>query len=656
GLAGLTNLGNTCFMSSSLQCLAHAVPLMRAFLGGGYLQDLNRSNPLGMKGELAEAFGGLMEQLWRGGLSAVTPRSFKAKIGRFAPQFSGYAQHDSQEFLAFLLDGLHEDTNRIKNKPYIEEKDLHGRPDEAVAAEAWSNYRARNDSLVVDHFQGLFKSTVDCPQCGFNSVKFDPFMYLSLPLPESRRRVVEVVLVHTDGSELPSRMALELASGATLGDLLRATASTAGLPAEVVTSPDSHLLAARTLRGTSATATYDELVLLTDCRVRVADAVYACVYVCVYLGKTEQKGKAELRTHKKQPRYAARQFFHLGLLDAASSVQYRSERSASPHYSATLQDDELSRMQVLYMPEAQPPYDPDQVMKVTRTNKTDKQEWVISGDCPLSEFLLFFNDPPTATTTATGTCATPEAARSGGRVLYDPELLDSPSEHPSLRDQRRRAAAGPQPVSLDACMTTFLQPERLAESDAWWAYCPRCKSHVCADKKLDLWSLPEVLVVHLKRFSYTRYSRNKLDTPVDFPLHGLDLGPYVLRPQSVPPVYDLFAVSNHYGSMGGGHYTAYAKLPSPPQDAQTQEAATHSGDRWYCFDDSRVSSVDPEGVRSPAAYVLFYRRRAEASADPRELGDLLEQLRQQRTELQQQAAAAAAAVRVGGSCGGWRAA
>jgi uncharacterized UBP type Zn finger protein len=50
----------------------------------------------------------------------VVPRGFKAKIAQFAPQFSGYAQHDSQEFLAFLLDGLHEDINRIQQKPYIE--------------------------------------------------------------------------------------------------------------------------------------------------------------------------------------------------------------------------------------------------------------------------------------------------------------------------------------------------------------------------------------------------------------------------------------------------------------------------------------------------------------------------------------------------------
>lgn len=55
-----------------------------------------------------------------------------------------------QELLAFLLDGLHEDLNRVKLKPYIETKDSDGRPDEEVAYECWRNHKARNDSLIVD--------------------------------------------------------------------------------------------------------------------------------------------------------------------------------------------------------------------------------------------------------------------------------------------------------------------------------------------------------------------------------------------------------------------------------------------------------------------------------------------------------------------------
>ena len=56
--------------------------------------------------------------------------SFQVAVGRFAPQFSGYQQQDSQELLAFLLDGLHEDLNRIHKKPYIEQKDAEDRPDQ----------------------------------------------------------------------------------------------------------------------------------------------------------------------------------------------------------------------------------------------------------------------------------------------------------------------------------------------------------------------------------------------------------------------------------------------------------------------------------------------------------------------------------------------
>ena len=62
-----------------------------------------------------------------------------------------------------------------------------------------------------------------------------------------------------------------------------------------------------------------------------------------------------------------------------------------------------------------------------------------------------------------------------------------------------------------------------------------------------------MLVISLKRFSYNRYWRDKLDTPVEFPTRGLDMSPYVINQNHGPAVYDLVAVSNHYGGMGGGH-------------------------------------------------------------------------------------------------------
>ena len=76
---------------------------------------------------------------------------------------------------------------------------------------------------------------------------------------------------------------------------------------------------------------------------------------------------------------------------------------------------------------------------------------------------------------------------------------------------------------------SFVQKERLDSAEAW--YCPKCKEHVQATKKLDLWSAPEILILHLKRFQYTTQSRRKIDAPVAFPLANLDLSPYLIHQQ-----------------------------------------------------------------------------------------------------------------------------
>ncbi|XP_065617775.1 ubiquitin carboxyl-terminal hydrolase 8-like, partial [Quercus suber] len=228
GLTGLQNFGNTCFMNSAIQCLVHTPELVDYFLGD-YPKEINYDNPLGMKGELALAFGDLLRKLWAPGARPVAPRMFKSKLANFAPQFSGYNQHDSQEFLAFLLDGLHEDLNRVKCKPYVEAKGLEDCPDEEVAEEYWKNHLARNDSIIVDSCQGQFRSTLICPLCKKVSVTFDPFMYLSLPLPSTVMRTMTLTVMGADGITLPSTYTITVPDCGKLTDLIVALSAACSL-------------------------------------------------------------------------------------------------------------------------------------------------------------------------------------------------------------------------------------------------------------------------------------------------------------------------------------------------------------------------------------------------------------------------------------------
>jgi len=138
-------------------------------IAGLYQEELNPGNPLGMHGAIAEAFGALLQRIWAtSGPSSFSPREFKVQLQRFAPQFSGYQQHDSQELLAFLLDGLHEDLNRVLKKPYVEKPDWEGGGDLELmqfARKNWEGYMLRNDSVIVDLFQGQYQSTLICPEC-----------------------------------------------------------------------------------------------------------------------------------------------------------------------------------------------------------------------------------------------------------------------------------------------------------------------------------------------------------------------------------------------------------------------------------------------------------------------------------------------------------
>uniref|UniRef100_A0ACD5TK19 Uncharacterized protein n=1 Tax=Avena sativa TaxID=4498 RepID=A0ACD5TK19_AVESA len=530
GLTGLHNLGNTCFMNSAIQSLVHTPPL---------------------------------------------------------------------ELLAFLLDGLHEDLNRVKKKPYIEAKNADDRPDEEFAEECWNYHKARNDSIIVDKFQGQYKSTLVCPECNKISVTFDPFMYLSLPLPSTVTRMMTVTVFSGTGASLPMPYTVTVQKNGVCRDLCKALSDACCLN-------DSETLLLAEVYDYRIYRYFSPLELLHS--IKDNDQLVAYKLPVGY----ENLLRVEI-LHRKVDRFTSEPQFN------GTRKLIGSPLVTCIPIDSTKKVDIYGAVSVVLAPfvraKVHPPGDsmlngsgPSLDGIVLTDNSTSCGKGLSTSnvdeattDAEIFQFKLYLSDDK-------GHVRNPIEEDSNHvfgltmRLLmdwsdrehgiYNLKYMDDLPDvfKPGFMSKKTRQEA----VNLFSCLDAFLKDEPLGPDDMW--YCPSCKEHKQASKKLDLWRLPEILVVHLKRFSYSRYMKNKLDTFVNFPIHHLDMSKYEKHTfgGDQPPIYELYSVINHYGGLGGGHYSAYAKLVEE--------------DSWYHFDDSHVSSVNEEETRTSAAYLLFYRR------------------------------------------------
>jgi ubiquitin carboxyl-terminal hydrolase 4/11/15 len=561
-------------MNSTLQCLFNTPILRDYFTKDQFLPHINRKNPLGWQGKVAEEYGKLLKQIWSGRYRSIPPKKFKKTIGEFQPRFSGYQQQDSSELLSFLLDGLHEDLNRVIDKPPTNKVESKGRLDDVVAEEAWKTHRLRNQSVIVDNVQGQLKSRLICPTCKLDSTTFDPFTFLSLPLPHSKEKTINVtLLLFTEPKPKPQRVEVTVPKKATTNEVKDAV-----------------------IKIYAKSLTREQLVVVEVYSNRF-EKIYKAgslaewnrgdnIWVYGLAAPVLEKNVTEL----KDVQFPV--FNYSKVMDSDGSTTTLSS-FGSPSI-ITLQQEMFESV-------------PSDVLRnviikgavlpfASHAKGSDYQIVVFEPKKHLP--LLEIKDEKTPIHLRKFT----DGTRFIFAILWNEDGKSAYEEIPEMAVEAKGTNRDEGVVTLNDCLDLLVKDEVLRESEAW--YCSNCKARKCASKKFDLWKLPNVLIVHLKRFDFNSGYREKLETLVEFPLEGLDLSHWCIDKSheydqsrgiaSDNYVYDLYAVSNHYGGMGGGHYTACAR--------------NYLDKQWYNFDDAHVSLVtDPHRVCvTSAAYVLFY--------------------------------------------------
>jgi len=683
GAVGLCNLGNTCFMNSTLQCLSNLPALRHHFESGEYAADVNLSNPLGTRGRLARSFGDLMRAMWSEGVTVVSPLDTKAVIVSKKPVFQGYHQHDSQELLIFILDILHEDVNKIVDKPLTTAVESDGDADDAqVAAEARRVFHLRNDSFINDLTECYLKSTVVCPEpaCHRVSVRFDQCTCLTLPVSKASQHnmtVLPITLwdasavqkpygegftslrVPADSTFFDVRLALAealdvSAESIVLGTVYRhAVQNKAVLHAplrsdvfaltrifkgdevvayihagfaqwrrEAVWAADYHpgfqpaaepAVACAVWPGEVWLGTWDDSLCRVDVRAVDDGGRVVADLECVSFGKARVEGTVQTGTGSLELKSPDGDFVFSGVATNELTFvnpgrvlmyRYREEEKRSCMLVHCRPEPEHGRFPASW---AQNPRLTETVVLVTQRPVSGPQLMdLVGADARIMHvFKAVYPSVPLVSVDVLNEDDVElklewrPAAGGGGGDNDDGE--DEKTQPPAATELAAAAAQEPA-MSIYECLDLFTMEEQLSQSEAW--YCPSCKEHKEAFKKMQLWSLAPVLVVHLKRFSQTEssYFVDKDDAFVEYPLEGLDLNARVLGPSDgVDYVYDLAGVSHHFGGLGGGHYTATCRNVLDGQ--------------WYLFDDSHVtligSTADEARSRVCAAsgYVLYYVRR-----------------------------------------------
>ena len=647
GLCGGKNLGNTCFMNSSIACISNCVELTYYFLSGDYKKDINKENKLGMGGRLAKSWGALLHQYWVEKTRVGNPAEFKKTLGDKVKMFRGFGQQDSNEFMNFFIDYLNEDLNGTTQKPYVQlESKKPDETDEECAKRFWECNLRRNDSIITDLFCGQYKSTIICPECGNINITFDPFNTLTLPLVNKNEEInninddyeyideFHIFYVPKYSIRKPVRIIIKnILKNMNFIQLFK----NLGNKRDFIYKDQINQLYFTNISNCIFKNFIEDISEIED---HINDFIFCYdvfdelenIKIPLYfknsqfprmISTTEDVTLEELR---KKIYLSLRRYIYSPLVEISENKEKDiiSQEINNYLHNMNIKDEKIIEM---IEDEYKKIFDKDnQDEKIKRNidnfindlpfkiylqeNNSNKQIIIIDKNNfyniskKLSD-LLDINSFQEAFSEKLNLLQNYELYVEfdiKSKYLKDKEMnlnscLIYKSDFKNVKIKKNKSQKNSTLnngiITLGDCINNFCRQEKLEPGNEW--YCPKCKKHTLASKKMELFYLPKILIICFKRFIRESFRWRKNEVFVDFPINNLDMGEFMIGPDKEHSKYNLFAVSQHYGSTGFGHYTAVCK----------------NFEKWYSYNDSSIHPCSENDARSSAAYVLFYRRETD---------------------------------------------
>ena len=641
GKVGLFNMGNTCYLNSALQCLSNTEDLTKYFLNNWFKTEINNGNSLGSKGFISKEYSKFINKMWVGNDYQFCPKEFRINFCRKTQLFLNSEQQDSQEFLLAVLDNLHEDLNRITNKKYMELQEKQDEEsDEQASKRWWDYYKSRENSIIVDLFQGQFKSTIKCSFCGKSSTSYETYNSLGLPIPiKGSQTQIKFLTAELNFIDIN----LKIDENYAIKDIIKKATSYLNKKKYIDYLNNKNNGNTKLLGDNPQDLNYknEELEKLLYNNIEVIEFsegfkmnnIYKTSYDNIninYQGENNMKqplfdnlklntlfknnNSKEIILLEKNINLDPQKYSNIYIYPIAEieiigffSSSVKKVILSYPIILTLKNDDSLEQLES------------SAYKKLSKILKKEDNSVLIeicfphftknwgnfnneNEECPIcrkkynkekKKFCNLFENIQKNTKIS-------ELInnRNNGRILIlyakspkynlESELYSGlPLFNENSRNNYKNA------LNIYDALDNF-NKEEILDGDNMW-FCNKCKEHRKAEKKIEIYRTPIYLIVQLKRFKKTNAFMkaifgNKNETFIEYK-EILNLKDFVFGPDKNKSIYSLYGVIIHKKFMNGGHYYAYCKNKGV----------------WLTFNDENITKC--KNPVDKDAYLLFYKRK-----------------------------------------------